>query len=379
MRTQNDSTDFLYWIGFTQNANIRLTEMKIDIKKIDEGRFVIREENNKEYVDQLAASLKKDGQWNPIIVRPKPDGRYEIIAGHYRLKAAKKAGFKDIEATVRDLPNDEADVLSLKTNLIRLEMSPREQGQVINKMMEAYGWNQSETAKRLNVSPDWVSQRVRVALALHDKVAKALDAGKINFSVAVVIAAVEVSRQPEFLKIIIEDKITANAEAWTLRKFFLNDTILTIGYQGYTSETFIEKLKENKIELVMDIRYSSESQYKPDFNGPILKRELERNDIQYVHRSEFGLPYEIQNPYKDGGLGYDCVKQWYSWHIAANADFNGFINELKSGTSALLCMEKFAKPKGNQKYSCHRDILADMILEYEPKEKLLMFNNRVDL
>ena len=353
--------------------------MKIDIKKINEGRFVIREETNKDYVDQLAASLKKDGQWNPIIVRPKPDGRYEIIAGHYRLKAAKKAGFKEIEATVRDLPNEDADVLSLKTNLIRLEMTPREQGQIINKMMEAYGWNQGEIAKRLNVSPDWVSQRVRVALALHDEVAKALDGGKINFSVAVVIAAVDVSRQPEFLKIIIDDKITSNAEAWALRKFFLNDTIFTIGYQGNTSEAFIERLKENKIELVMDIRYSSESQYKPDFNGPILKRELERNDIKYSHRSEFGLPYEIQNPYKDGALGYDCVKQWYSWHIATNADYIGFINELKSGNSALLCMEQFAKPKGNQKYSCHRDILADMILEYDPKEKLLKFNNRVDL
>ena len=159
--------------------------MKIDIKKIDEGRFVIREENNKDYVDQLAASLKNDGQWNPIIIRPKTDGRYEIIAGHYRLQAAKKAGFKEIEATVRDLPNEDADVLSIKTNLLRLEMTAREQGQVINKMMEAYGWNQGEIAKRLNVSPDWVSQRVRVALALHDEVAKALDGGKINFSVAV--------------------------------------------------------------------------------------------------------------------------------------------------------------------------------------------------
>ena len=184
-RDQCYSPKFLYLIGLNQATNNRLTKMKIDIKKIDEGRFVIREENNKDYVDQLAASLKNDGQWNPILVRPKPDGRYEIIAGHYRFKAAKKAGFKEIEATVKDLPNEDADVLSLKTNLIRLEMTPREQGQVINKMMEAYGWNQGEIAERLNVSPDWVSQRVRVALALHDEVAKALDGGKINFSVAV--------------------------------------------------------------------------------------------------------------------------------------------------------------------------------------------------
>jgi ParB family chromosome partitioning protein len=110
--------------------------MKIDINNIDEGRFVIRDENNEEYVAQLAASLKEDGQWVPIIVRPKPEGRYEVIAGHYRLHAAKKAGFTEIEATVRDLLDEYADILSLKTNMLRLEMTPREQGQVLAKMQK---------------------------------------------------------------------------------------------------------------------------------------------------------------------------------------------------------------------------------------------------
>ena len=64
--------------------------MKIDVNKIDEGRFVIREENNEEYIDQLSQSLLADGQWNPIILRPKEGGRYEIVAGHYRFKAVKK-------------------------------------------------------------------------------------------------------------------------------------------------------------------------------------------------------------------------------------------------------------------------------------------------
>ena len=354
--------------------------MKIDIKKIDEGRFVIREENNKEYVEQLAASLKVDGQWNPIIVRPKEDGRYEVIAGHYRLQAAKKAGFKEIEATVRALSDEDADVLSLKTNLIRLDMTPREQGLILSKMMEQYGWSQREVAKRLNVSHDWVSQRVRVALELHDKVAKALDSGKINFNVAAVIAGVDVRRQPEFLKIMIEKNITLNTDAWTLRRQFLNDTIYTIGYQGHDTTSFINILKENDIELVMDVRFSSESQYKPEFNGPILKRELDRNKIKYMHKPVYGVPYLIQDPYKDGAFGIDCIKQWYKWHIEKEADFNEFIEVLKkSGKTALMCMESHAKPTKNQTYSCHRDFLADLILEFKSKDNLLKFNKRIDL
>jgi ParB family chromosome partitioning protein len=104
----------------------------------------------------------------------------------------------------------------------------------------------------------------------------------------------------------------------------------------------------------MDVRFSAESQFKPEFNGPILRRELERNKIEYAHRPEFGLPHLIQNPYKEGALGYDCVKEWYNWYI-------------------------HAKPVKDQKYACHRDVLADLILEYKTEDKLLKFNERVDL
>lgn len=355
--------------------------MKIQINKIDEGRFVIREENNEEYIDQLSKSLLADGQWDPIILRPKEGGRYEIVAGHYRLKAAKKAKFKEIEASVRDLSDEEADVLSLKTNMLRLEMTAREQGRVLSKLMENYGWSQREIAKRLNVSHEWVSQRLRVALSLHDEVAKALDGGKINFSVAVVIAGVNLSRQPEFLKILIDRKVTVNTEAWTLRKLFLNDTICTMGYQGRTVEQLIKILKENEIEQLLDVRFSSESQFKPEFSGTVLKREIKRNKIDYLHCPDFGLPYLIQNPYKEGALGYDCVKQWYQWHVSSEKiDFDKFVEEIKTkGKTALMCMERHAKPKGDQKYACHRDILVDLILQYESEDSLMRFEKRIDL
>ncbi len=355
--------------------------MKIDVNKIDEGRFVIREENNEEYIAELSKSLLADGQWNPIILRPKEGGRYEIIAGHYRLKAAKKAKFKVIEASVRDLSDEEADVLSLKTNLLRLEMTAREQGRVLSKMMENYGWNQTDIAKKLSVSRQWVQRRIRVALELHEDVAKALDQGLIGFQVASIIAGVAPEGQPILLKIILDRKITDHTDAGVIRRQFLNDTLFTIGYQGINAEQIINILKDNEIEQLIDIRFSSESQYKPEFSGPILKRELERNKIEYQHRPEYGLPYLIQNPYKEEALGYDCVKQWYQWHISSEKiDFDKFVEEIKSkGKTALMCMERYAKPKGDQKYACHRDILADMILQYESEDSLMKFEKRIDL
>ncbi len=354
--------------------------MKIDISKIDEGRFAIREELNIEYVKQLSESLLRDGQWNPIIIRPKGDGRYELIAGHYRLQASKEAGLQEIEATVRVISDDEADVLSLKTNLLRLEMSAREQGRVLGKMMERYGWTQTELAKRLNVDHNWINRRIRVALELHEAVAKALDEGKINMDVAAIISSVSISRQPELLRIIVEKGITQSADAVNARRQFLNDTVFTIGYQGRDIESFIKVLKNNEIVFVLDARYSAESQYKPEFSKAVLKRELERNNIKYDHRPELGLPYLIQNPYKEGAFGYQCLKQWYMWHIRTETKFDELIDHIKkSGKVALMCMERYAKPMRDQKYACHRDILADLILEYKSDDPLLRFEKRVDL
>lgn len=264
--------------------------MKIAVDKIDEGRFVIREETDQEHLKQLSQSLIDDGQWTPIIVRPKPNGRYEVIAGHYRLQATKNAGLKEIEATVKDVADDEADVLSLKTNMLRLEMTAREQGKVLSQILQKYGWTQGQLAKKLNVNSDWIGRRIRVALDLHELVAKALDENKINFEVASIIGAIEISRQPQLLNAIIERGITQAPDARAVRLQFLNDTIFTIGYQGRDIGNFIEVLKKIEVNLLIDARFSAESQYKPEFSGEILKRELERNNIKYEHHPELRHP-----------------------------------------------------------------------------------------
>lgn len=354
--------------------------MKIDITKIDAGRFAIREEMDQEYLGQLTQSLLDDGQWHPVIVRPIEGGRYQLVSGHYRLQASKKAGLTEIEANVRDLSDEEADLLSLKTNMLRSEMTPREQGRVLSQMMERYGWSQSDIARRLSVEAKWVGRRLRVALDLHDDVAKALDNERINFSVASVIGGVAIEDQPTLLNVVLERGVTSHVEAGTLRRQFLNDTIYTIGYQGLEIDDFTDLLKKNDVEHVIDVRHSSESQYVPEFSGSILRRELERNNIKYEHHPEYGVLHLIQNPYNEGALSYQCLKQWYTWHVNTETNFLEFIEHMKKlGKAALMCIERHAKPTGDQEYACHRDILADLMLEYEPSDPLLKFEKRIDL
>ena len=194
---------------------------------------------------------------------------------------------------------------------------------------------------------------------------KALDEGKIPWTLAVnVIATLPMTDHRSFLIYLLENNIRDVNEARKARSRFLNNTIYTIGYEGRTVDQFIQVLKENKIETVIDVRFSVESQYKPEFSGTLLPRELLRAGIQYAHRKEFGVPYEWQNPYKDGAIPFDCLNKFYRWNVTKNTEFKTFINTVKeNGKTALLCYERYAAPTRDQKIACHRSILSAMMQE----------------
>lgn len=76
--------------------------MKIKISQIEDSAFTIRESLNQESLDELKESLKEDGQWDPILVRPVGD-LFELIAGHRGVRAAKELGWNEIEASIKDV------------------------------------------------------------------------------------------------------------------------------------------------------------------------------------------------------------------------------------------------------------------------------------
>jgi ParB family chromosome partitioning protein len=377
--------------------------MRIELDKIKVGRFRVREKLDEEHLKAIMDSFERDGQWDPIIVRPAGErGYYELIAGEYRLEAAKRLGWKDIEATVKDVDDVTADFLALKTNLIRQSMSPLEEGRAISKYMRDHKLTQEQIAKELGRSEAWVSERLALALNISEEVREAMVHGRITIGQAVIISQISpkegkltphfINRQRIFLEIILreQDRLKrrlSEDETRKMLRWFQKDTIYTIGYAGRDWKDFLKILKDNNIELLLDIRESGESRYKPEFNESVLKRSLEEQGIEYERRPELGVPFEVRQPYIDGLLSWDCFKQWYNWSIRGRK-LEGkvrdllpeLVERLKSKRSCLMCEEMYPKPKGAQRHYCHRDILADMIVEYEDKDRpLLKFEKRVDL
>ena len=93
---------------------------------------------------ELQDSIKKYGVLNPLIVRPKVEGYYEIIFGHRRKYAAEKLGYKRIPVIIRMLQDDEAVVIMVDSNLQREQITPSEKAYAYKMKYDALKKRQAE-------------------------------------------------------------------------------------------------------------------------------------------------------------------------------------------------------------------------------------------
>jgi ParB/RepB/Spo0J family partition protein len=112
---------------------------------------------------ELADSIKTNGLLQPILVRPRAAGGYEIVAGERRYRAATRAGLVRVPVVIRDLTDDEALALALVENLVREDISPLETARALRRLMNDFGWTQDEAARRVGQKPARCRQRAAPA------------------------------------------------------------------------------------------------------------------------------------------------------------------------------------------------------------------------
>lgn len=90
-----------------------------------------------EKMDDLVASIRQNGVLTPVLVRTQPDGKYEMISGHRRLHAARRAGLDTIPALIREIEDDDATIMMVDANLQREELLPSEKAFAYRMRYEA--------------------------------------------------------------------------------------------------------------------------------------------------------------------------------------------------------------------------------------------------
>jgi ParB family chromosome partitioning protein len=132
------------------------------VDSIVPNRYQPRQAFPSQELAELTASLKQSGLLQPILVRRKGDGIYELISGERRWRAAKQAGMETIQAVIRNCGDEESVVLALVENLQRADLNPMETARTYHRMMNEFGLTQDIIAQRVGCERSSVANVVRL-------------------------------------------------------------------------------------------------------------------------------------------------------------------------------------------------------------------------
>lgn len=153
----------------------------VPIEHLHPGKYQPRRIIDMDHIDELAASIRDKGIIQPIIVRRHPDNpsEYEIIAGERRWRAAQRAELHEVPVVIKDFNDVETLEVGLIENLQRQDLSPLEEAEGYQRLMEEFGHTQEAMAKSIGKSRSHVANMVRL-IALPSAVKSMVDDGRLS-------------------------------------------------------------------------------------------------------------------------------------------------------------------------------------------------------
>ena len=261
-----------------------------------------------EDMDQLVQSIKERGIITPVTLRPKEDGRYEIVSGHRRKKACELAGLDTVKAEVREMSRDEAIILMVESNLqrstilpsekafsykMRLEAMKRQAGRPSQDNYSPLGNNLMGTkssdvmAEDVGESKNTIFRYIRLT-ELIQPLLDLVDEGRIAFRPAVELSYLKKEEQEALVEeISYADATPSLAQAIKMKKFSQEGKLSTEVIESIMSEE-----KPNQKEKI-NIRYEDARRYIPASVPYNKTGEYIMKALEYYHR--------VQERQKDRG------------------------------------------------------------------------------
>jgi ParB family chromosome partitioning protein len=175
-----------------------LRELPVD--ELQPGKYQPRSQMSQETLAELAESIKSQGVMQPILVRPAADGRFEIVAGERRWRAARMAGLATVPALVKDIPDNQALAAALIENIQREDLSPLEEASGIQRLVHEFALTHQAIAETLGRSRAAVSNLLRL-LELAPPVRELLSQGRLDMGHARALLALPVTPQIELARL----------------------------------------------------------------------------------------------------------------------------------------------------------------------------------
>jgi ParB family chromosome partitioning protein len=194
-------------LGGDENRSAREELRNLPVDALQAGKYQPRTNMDHHALGELAESIKSQGVMQPILVRPLPDARYEIIAGERRWRAARMAGLTELPALVREVPDREALAVSLIENIQREDLNPLEEATGVQRLIQEFSMTHAEAAAALGRSRSALTNLLRL-LDLAPPVRELLAHGRLDMGHARALLALPVGRQVELAREAAEKQLS---------------------------------------------------------------------------------------------------------------------------------------------------------------------------
>jgi len=180
---------------------------EIRIQDIDPNKNQPRKEFDTESIDDLVNSIKEHGVIQPILLKPN-NGRYTIIAGERRWRAARQAGLQKIPAIIKDVDKNEMLMIALVENLQREDLNPIEEAEAIKQLMEGCDLTQEQVAQKIGKSRPVIANALRL-LTLSPNIQAYVRDNKLTTGHARALLGIEDPEEREKIaRLIIENELS---------------------------------------------------------------------------------------------------------------------------------------------------------------------------
>jgi ParB family chromosome partitioning protein len=191
--------------GDTSAAGEALLNLRISF--LQPGKYQPRTSMDKASLAELAESIKARGVMQPVLVRQVSGGRYEIIAGERRWRAAQMAGLLEVPALIREVADEAALVMSLIENIQREDLNPLEEALGVQRLIKEFGMTHQTAGEAVGSSRSAISNLLRL-LNLPSAVQKLMMQGKIDMGHGRALLTLPSAKQTEVANLVVQKQLS---------------------------------------------------------------------------------------------------------------------------------------------------------------------------
>jgi ParB family chromosome partitioning protein len=202
-------------VGSELTGRDSLKSLPLDL--ISPGPFQPRSIFDTDRLQELADSIRHQGVIQPVVVRTRGKGQYELIAGERRWRAAKIAGIEKIPAIVRDVPDEIAIAMALVENIQRENLNPIEEATALRRLVDEFQMTHQEAGDAVGRSRSAVSNLLRL-LELSGEVRELVDARHLEMGHARALLSLDESMQAQAAKEVVKKSLSVRETEQLVRR-----------------------------------------------------------------------------------------------------------------------------------------------------------------